>query len=215
MIDCCVHSGALREVCLHCAWQLARQRPGSEIFRALAACLDSEAGRGVLAKDLARPYIAPQGRNGLVACLLHEDELADAVHGGLGHAARPERVPAELLDLQSRPAGCALEELADRISSERRNPPANPTSTRATSRSPSRSSRRAAMIRRMSAERSGAFPCCAVPIVRRMPLRVSPTTKWRVLAGESVKPAAWWALVIDVSRRAMVPDAKVDARSAM
>ena len=71
------------------------------------------------------------------------------------------------------------------------------------------------MILRMSAERSGAFPYCAVPMVRRMPLSVSPTTKWRVVAGESVKPAAWCALVIEVSRRAMVPDANVEARSAM
>jgi hypothetical protein len=46
-------------------------------------------------------------------------------------------------------------------------------------------------------------------------LRVSPTTKWRVAAGESVKPAAWCALVIEVSRRPMVPDANLDARSAM
>jgi hypothetical protein len=52
-------------------------------------------------------------------------------------------------------------------------------------------------------------------MVRRIPLRVSPTTKWRGVAGESVKPAAWWALVIEVSRRVMVPDAKVEARSAM
>ncbi len=42
-------------------------------------------------------------------------KLADAVHGGLGDAARPERVASELLDLQSRPAGCTLEELADRV----------------------------------------------------------------------------------------------------
>jgi len=35
------------------------------------------------------------------------------------------------------------------------------------------------------------------------------------VAGELVKPAAWCALVIDVSRRAMVPDARVKARSAM
>jgi hypothetical protein len=30
-----------------------------------------------------------------------------------------------------------------------------------------------------------------------------------------VKPAAWCVLVIDVSLRAMVPDANVEARSAM
>jgi hypothetical protein len=69
----------------------------------------------------------------------------------------------------------------------------------------------------MSAERSGSFPCCAVPIVRRIPLRVSPTTKWRVVAGEFVKPAAWCALVIEVRRRVMVPDANlspVEPRSA-
>ena len=95
---------------------LADQRPGSEISRALAVRLDSEACRGVLAKDLARADIAPQSRNRLVTRLAHDDELADAVHGGLGDAACPDRMPAELLDLQSRPAGCTLEELADGIS---------------------------------------------------------------------------------------------------
>src|ERR1700735_5389964 len=85
----------LKEGWRSCAWQLARQCPGSDSSRALAACLDNEAGRGVLAKDLARPYIAPQCRNGLVAGLAHDDEFADAIHGCLGHAACPERVPAE------------------------------------------------------------------------------------------------------------------------
>ena len=94
---------------------LADRGPGSESSRALAAALDSEAGRGVLAKDLARPDIAPQRRNGFVARLAHDDELADAVHRGLSHAACPERMPTEFLNLQSRPAGCALQELADRI----------------------------------------------------------------------------------------------------
>jgi hypothetical protein len=42
-----------------CAWQVARKDPGSEISRALAACLDSEARGRILAKDLAGPYIAP------------------------------------------------------------------------------------------------------------------------------------------------------------
>ena len=106
----------LKEGWRSCAWQLARQCPGSVFSRALAACLDPEAGRRVLAKDLAGPDIAPQRRNGLVARLAHDDELPHAVHRGLGDAACPERVPAELLDLQSRPAGCTLEELADRVS---------------------------------------------------------------------------------------------------
>ena len=94
---------------------LADHRQRSEILRALAACLDTETRCCILAKDLARPYIAPQSRNGLVTRLTHDDELADAVHRGLGDAACPERVAAEIFDLQSRPAGGALEELADRI----------------------------------------------------------------------------------------------------
>ena len=103
------------------AWQLTRQRPGSGSSRARAACSDSEADRGVLAKDLAGPdiapqcHLAPQRRNGLVARLAHDDELPHAVHRGLGHSACPERVAAELLDHQACPAGCTLEELADRI----------------------------------------------------------------------------------------------------
>lgn len=47
--------------------------------------------------------------------LTRDGELAHTVHRGLGHAAGPERVAAELLDLQSRPAGCTLEELVNRI----------------------------------------------------------------------------------------------------
>jgi hypothetical protein len=39
--------------------RLQGQRLGSEISRALPACLDSEAGRRILAKDLARADIAP------------------------------------------------------------------------------------------------------------------------------------------------------------
>ena len=91
------------------------KRPRSEISRALAACLDPEAGRRVLAKDLAGPYIAPQRRNGLVTRLLHDDELVNAVHRGLRDAECPERMPAERPHPQSHPAGCTLEELADRI----------------------------------------------------------------------------------------------------
>ena len=79
------------------------KRPGSEFSRALAACLDSEAGRRVLAKDLAGPDIAPQSRNGLVTRLAHDDELAHAVHRRLGHAACAERVPAERINIQFRP----------------------------------------------------------------------------------------------------------------
>jgi hypothetical protein len=59
-----------------CAWQLARQGLRSDSSRAIAACSDTEARRGVLAKDLAGPYIAPQCRNGLVARLTHDDDLA-------------------------------------------------------------------------------------------------------------------------------------------
>jgi len=76
---------------------------------------DSEVRRRVLPEDLAGLYIAPQRRNGLVTRLTHDDELAHAVDRGLGHAASPEGVPAELLHFQSRPAGCTLDELADRI----------------------------------------------------------------------------------------------------
>lgn len=61
--------------------------PISDSSRALAACLDTETGRGVLAKDLAGPYIAPQCRIGFVTRLTHDDELAHAVHGGLSDAA--------------------------------------------------------------------------------------------------------------------------------
>ena len=66
-------------------------------------CSDPQACRRILAKDLARPYIAPQRRNGLVPRLTHDDELADAVHRGLGDAACPERMPAELLRLSIPP----------------------------------------------------------------------------------------------------------------
>ncbi len=80
-----------------------------------ALTLDPEAGRGVLAKDFAGPYIAPQRRNALVARLAHDDELANAVHRRLGHASCPERVAAKLIDLQPCSPGCALKELANRI----------------------------------------------------------------------------------------------------
>ncbi len=99
-----------------CAWQVARKDPGSEFSRALAACLNTEAGRGIIAEYLDGPYIAPQSCNRLVARLTHDDELAHAVHRRLSDATCTERVPAELLHFQSRPTGCALEELADRVS---------------------------------------------------------------------------------------------------
>ena len=89
----------LKEIWRSCGWQLARQDPRSEFSRALAACLDSEAGRRILAKDLARPDIAPQSRNRLVPRLLHDDELPHAVHRGLGHASGTEGVAAEFVDL--------------------------------------------------------------------------------------------------------------------
>ncbi len=98
-----------------CAWQLARKDPGSVFSRTLA-CSDPQACSRIRAKDLAGPYIAPQRRNGLVARLAHNDELAYAVHSGLGHAACAERVAAEHLRLQSGSLGCALEELADGVS---------------------------------------------------------------------------------------------------
>ena len=94
---------------------LAAQGLRSEISRALATCLNSEAGRRILAEDLAGTDVAPERGHGLVTRLLHDDELAHAVHRGLGHATGAERVPAELLDLQSRPTGCTLQELADGI----------------------------------------------------------------------------------------------------
>ena len=94
---------------------LATQDPGSEFSRALAACLDPEASCSILAKDLARPDIAPQSRNRLVTRLAHNHKLPHTVHRGLRDASGAERVSAELLDLQSRPAGCTLEELADGV----------------------------------------------------------------------------------------------------
>src|ERR1017187_1846299 len=80
----------LKEGWRSCAWKLARQCPRREISRALAACLDSEAGGRILAKDLARPDIAPQSCNRLVTRLLHDDELPHAVHRRLGHASGAE-----------------------------------------------------------------------------------------------------------------------------
>jgi hypothetical protein len=47
--------------------------------------------------------------------LTYDDELTDAVHRGLGDAACPERMAAELLDLQSSPACGTFEALGDRI----------------------------------------------------------------------------------------------------
>lgn len=92
-------------------WQVS----GKCFFSGVGERLDPQAGRRILAKDLAGPDIAPQCRNGLVPRLTHDDELADAVHGRLGDAACPERMPGELLDLQSRPACCTLQQLADGI----------------------------------------------------------------------------------------------------
>jgi hypothetical protein len=97
----------------YCAWQVAGKDPGSEISRALVACLDSEAGRRVLAKDLARADIAPQRRNRLVTRLLHDDELADAVHRRLDHASGAEGVAAERINIHSRPSCSSLQELSN------------------------------------------------------------------------------------------------------
>lgn len=60
----------------------------------------------------------------------------------------------------------------------------------------------------MSFSRSGSLHFCAMPRVRRAPLRTSPTTQCLVEAGEFSKPAAWWAFEIDARRRAMVAGAK-------
>ena len=49
----------------------------------------------------------------------------------------------------------------------------------------------------------GALPFWAVPSVRRMPLRVSPTASSETVAGEE-DPFAWCALVIAVRRRVIV-----------
>ena len=76
-------------------------------------------------------------------------------------------------------------------SSERRKAPAKPTRTSARSRRPESVLGHAATIRRMSLVRSGALPSWAVPIERRMPLRVSLTTKWWLDEGEASNPAAW------------------------
>ena len=105
----------LKEGWRSCAWQLARQRPGSEISRALAARLDSAAGRRILAKDLAGTDVTPQSRNGLVTCLAHDDELPHAVHRRLGHASGAEGVPAERINIHSGPSCSSLQELADGI----------------------------------------------------------------------------------------------------
>jgi hypothetical protein len=77
----------------------------SEFSRALAACLDPETRRGILAKHLAGADVAPQSRNGLVARLLHDDKLPHAVHRRLGHATGAEGVPAERINIHSGP-GC-------------------------------------------------------------------------------------------------------------
>jgi hypothetical protein len=64
-----------------------------------------------------------------------------------------------------------------------------------------------------STDNLGVLPSCAAPIARRIPLRVSLTTKWRLDEGESLKPAAWWALVMAVRRRVIVAAASDPARS--
>ena len=92
-----------------CAWQLVREGPGSEISRALAACLDSEAGRRILAKDLARADIATQSRNRLATRLAHDD-------CGLGNASGAEGVPAERINTHSGPTCSSLQEPSNRVS---------------------------------------------------------------------------------------------------
>jgi hypothetical protein len=105
----------LKEGWRSCAWQRARQCPGSEFSRALAACLDTEAGCGVLPKDLAGTDVAPERGHGLVTRLLHDDELAHAVHRRLGHASGAEGVPAEWINVHSGPSCSSLQELSNRV----------------------------------------------------------------------------------------------------
>ena len=102
----------LKEDWRSCAWQLARKDPGIEISRALAAFSDSEAGRRILAKDLARPDIAPQSRNRFVASLAHNHKLTHAVHRCLGDASGAEAVPAERINIHSGPSRSSLQELS-------------------------------------------------------------------------------------------------------
>src|SRR5271157_2623335 len=82
---------------------LAREDPRSDSFRALAACSDSETGRRILAKDLARSDITLQSRNGLVTRLAHNDEFPHATDNRLGHASEAKTMAAELVHFQSRP----------------------------------------------------------------------------------------------------------------
>ena len=83
------------------------------MFRALAARLDPEARRRVLAKDLARADIAPQSRNRFVTRLAHDDEFPNAVHCGLGHASSAEAVPTKRINIHSGPRSSPLQELSN------------------------------------------------------------------------------------------------------
>jgi len=105
--------GRLEILCLAARSPGSGKGPGSEFSRALAVCLDPEAGRRILAKDLARPDIAPQSRHRLVTRLLHDDELAHAVHRRLGHASGAERMPAERINIHSGPGCSSLQELSN------------------------------------------------------------------------------------------------------
>ena len=81
----------------------------------VAACLDSKAGRRVLAKDLARADVAPERGHRLVTRLPHDDELAHAVHHRLRDASGAQRVSAERINAHSGPRCSPLQELADGI----------------------------------------------------------------------------------------------------
>ena len=71
--------------------------------------------------------------------------------------------------------------------SDRRNAPEKPTSKSTRSLNPRNPRGQYSIILRMSDVSSASFPCCAVPMARRMPLRVSLTIKLWLDAGESLK----------------------------
>src|SRR5208282_1105623 len=76
---------------------------------------DPDRPRGVLAEQFPVADIAPERLLGLMTGLLHDHELAHAVHRRLGHAAGAQRVPAERVDLHACPRSGPLQELADRV----------------------------------------------------------------------------------------------------
>jgi len=104
--------------------------------------------------------------------------------------------------LITKPSGVNLRSVNSKAaSSDRRHAPAKPTRSSARSRAPPSPRGLCSIILRLSDASRASFPCWAVPMAQRMPLSVSLTTKWRLEAGETVQPKAWWALVIAVSRK--------------